>query len=457
MRRRAAIGDGTATAKRAAAAAFGFFVALALSSPLLAQNAAPDAPQAQPAEASEEELARRALELQELQQALDAAAQAQRTLDEEIARIVEDRATLNEALIDTSARIRENEDRSADLESRLETLIAAEAAIRRSLDSRRGVIVEVLAALQRMGRRPPPAVLVQPEDILAAVRTSMLLGAVVPELRAETQALADDLAELVRLRTAIADDRIALAEELAALDRERIRVAALIDARQESLRVASAGVADESARVAELAARAGDLKELIDGMEQQIAASRTAALAAREAGERLAAETRRQFAAAAALDPARLAPQIPFAEARGMLTTPVGGQVLRAFGAPDDFGGAMRGVSFESRSGEIVTAPADGWVAYAGPFRSFERLLIINVGDDYYILMAGMEAINVEVGQFVLAGEPVATMGPSWTPSPATGVIDADGPVLYVEFRKDGGSIDPSSWWQARLSEKVRG
>lgn len=446
-----------------ARAATGALAALACVGLLLAAPAPAAAQPADPApalageEISEEEIARRARELEELQQALDAAAQARLTLDEEIARLVADRAALNEALIATTTRIRENEARSADLETRLESLIAAEAAIRRSLEARRGVVVEVLAALQRMGRRPPPAVLVQPEDILAAVRTSMLLGAVVPELRAETQALADDLAELVRLRTAIAEDRAALAEELALLDRERVRVAALIDARQESLRAARAGVADESARVAALAARAGDLKELIDGMEQQIAASREAAQAAREAGERLAAETRRQFAAAAALDPARLSPQIPFAEARGSLSPPVAGQVLRAFGAPDDFGAAMRGVSFESRSGEIVTAPADGWVAYAGPFRSFERLLIINVGDDYYVLMAGMEAINVEVGQFVLAGEPVATMGPSWTPSPATGVIDADGPVLYVEFRKDGGSIDPSPWWQARLSEKVRG
>ena len=90
---------------------------------------------------------------------------------------------------------------------RLQTLTASEAAIRRSLESRRGVIVEVFAALQRMGRRPPPAVLVRPEDMLEAVRASILLGAVLPELRSETEVLATDLAELVRLKAAIVADR----------------------------------------------------------------------------------------------------------------------------------------------------------------------------------------------------------------------------------------------------------
>ena len=96
--------------------------------------------------------------------------------------------------------MRGTEDRIQGLEQRLQTLTASEAAIRRSLESRRGVIVEVFAALQRMGRRPPPAVLVRPEDMLEAVRASILLGAVLPELRSEAEILATDLAELVRLQ-----------------------------------------------------------------------------------------------------------------------------------------------------------------------------------------------------------------------------------------------------------------
>jgi murein hydrolase activator len=122
-----------------------------------------------------------------------------------------------------------------------------------------------------MGRRPPPAVLVRPEDILEAVRTSMLLGAVVPELRAETEALAADLSELVRLRTAIAADQATLSVELSSLDQERQRLAGLIDARQTRLRTVERDAAGEAARIAELADRAASLKDLIEAMEEQIA------------------------------------------------------------------------------------------------------------------------------------------------------------------------------------------
>lgn len=93
---------------------------------------------------------------------------------------------------------------------RLALLQSSEAAIRRSLEGRRHLIAEVLAALQRIGRRPPPAVLVRPEDILEAVRASMLLGAVVPDLRMEIEILGTDLRELVRLRDGIADERKAI-------------------------------------------------------------------------------------------------------------------------------------------------------------------------------------------------------------------------------------------------------
>ncbi len=104
----------------------------------------------------------------------------------------------------------------------------------------------------------------------------------------------------------------------------------------------------------------------------------------------------------------------------------------------------------------VVSSPADGWVAYAGAFRSYGRLLIINAGDGYYLLLAGMDQINVEVGQFVLAGEPVAVMGDTGS-APSAGAGGRNDPVLYVEFKKDGGSIDPDPWWAKGSSEKVRG
>jgi septal ring factor EnvC (AmiA/AmiB activator) len=339
----------------------------------------------------------------------------------------------------------------------LQALTASEAAIRRSLESRRGVIVEVFAALQRMGRRPPPAVLVRPEDMLEAVRASILLGAVLPELRAETETLSTDLAELVRLKDAIAADRTTLGQELAALRTEQERLSVLVNARQGSLAEVERGAGAERERAAELARQAGTLKDLIDRMESEIAGAQKAAEEARKAAEAQAREVRERFAQAAFRDPARLAPKIPFAEARGLLPRPVSGDIARDFGASDSYGGTTRGISIITRPKAVVVSPADGWVAYAGPFRSFGRLLIINAGGGYYLLLAGMDQISVDVGQFVLAGEPVAIMGQTSLVSPAAGAIATNDPVLYVEFRKDGGSVDPGPWWAKSQSEKVRG
>ena len=135
---------------------------------------------------------------------------------------------------------------------------------------------------------------------------------------------------------------------------------------------------------------------------------------------------------------------------------PVTGTRIRDFGAPDGAGGTEKGIQVSTRPGAQVTAPCDGWVVYAGLFRSYGRLLIINGGGGYHVLLAGMEQITVELGQFVLAGEPVAVMagGGQGTAVKAARTVP---PILYVEFRKDGNSIDPAPWWAETENEKARG
>jgi len=442
------------------ASAFAVLAALLVSAPAVrhAKAQAGPAPGAQRESAPEgQEKAEREAELRALEEQLAASAQTRAELEREIAAIRTDRARLSAALIEASARTQATEDRIRSFEQRLAPLLASETGLRRSLDTRRGVIVEVLAALQRIGRRPPPAVLVAPDDMLRAVRTAMLLGAVLPELRSEARTLAEDLGELVRLRAAISADRDALRGELAALAREKLRLDALVAARQSRSAAIEREAGSERQRAEELGARASSLKELIERMERETAARQAAAEEARRRGEARVQESRDRFAAAAVRDPARLAPKTPFAEARGLLQRPVAGEVTRAFGAADGTGGVTRGISIATRPRAVVSLPADGSVVFAGPFRSLGQLLIIDAGQGYYLLLAGMDQISVEVGQFVLAGEPVGTMGDTTIVSPVSGASDNNDPILYVEFRKDGGSIDPGPWWAKSQGEKVRG
>jgi len=289
----------------------------------------------------------------------------------------------------------------------------------------------------------------------------MLLGAVVPELRGEAETLAGDLTELIRVRGQIAADRESLKSDLAGWAKEKQRLDALIEARRGRLAEIEKGLAAERQRAADLGKDAKSLKELVDRMDGDLSAAKRAAEEARLTQEREAKAVQDKFAAAGARDPARLAPKVKFADLRGDVPRPTSGAVLRGFNQPDGHGGTTRGISFTTRAKAVVSAPADGWVSYAGPFRSYGRLLIINAGDGYYLLLAGMDRIDVDVGQFVLAGEPVAAMGEGGggaaQESASPRDDDRGDPVLYVEFRKDGGSIDPEPWWAKGPSEKVRG
>ncbi len=375
----------------------------------------------------------------------------------EIEALKGERAKLQQALIDSAAAIRDKQAAAEARETRIGELAESERQLKVSLASRRDVLANVIAALERMGRTPPPALLVRPDDALEAIRSAILLGAVVPDMRAEAEALGSDLREMARVKDLLAAERDSLAREAESLGAERQRLAALIDERQREVGEREEASGAEAAKAAQLSREAGDLEALIARMEKAQAAK-----AAEEAGKaddasRAGGAGQGEVNLASLHDAARLSPALPFERARGMLPLPVSGRRLKVFGKPNGFGGAGQGSTFATSFGAPVTAPCDGWVVYAGPFRSYGQLLILNAGGGYHVLLAGMERITVGLNQFVLAGEPVAVMRDDAATAGKTAASPAVKPVLYVEFRKDRGSIDPSPWWAGSPGEKVGG
>lgn len=402
-----------------------------------------------PGSARELEKAERQRELEILRGELARTKEAEAKRKAEIDAIKGDRKKFAQTLLDTAAHMRAIEKKLAATEARLAPLDAREIEIRRSLDSRRGVLADVLAALTRLGRQPAPALILRPEDALESVRSAILLGAVIPELRAKAEALAKDLAELARVRREIAAERDALNADRAALNEEHQRITALIDERQRGQVENEKALESERARSLALSKQVESVSDLVTRMEKEIASAARAAEAARRQADA-------RPSPAALSDPGRITPAIPFTQAKGRLPLPVTGTRLREYGAPDGLGGSEKGLSVSARPGAQVTAPCDGWVVYTGLFRSYGRLLIINAGGGYHVLLAGMERITVDLGQFVLTGEPVAVMG-NGPRMASTTEAGSPQPILYVEFRKDGNSIDPSPWWAVTEEEKVRG
>ncbi len=314
----------------------------------------------------------------------------------------------------------------------------------------------MLAALQRLGYHPPPALLVRPEDALSSIRSAILLGSLVPDLRQAAVALAGDLSHLVALRDAKEAERAQLDRDAQALAEGRERISLLIEERQKQRSASAEALATEENRATALADQATSLRDLIARIEKENATAAAAAAAAEKAAsEAKAAEGDKPATTLGSAD--RLGPKVAFTNTKGLLPLPVNGEQVTGFGADDGLGGRSPGITLATRPGGTVSSPADGWVVFAGPFRSYGQLLILNAGDGYHVLLAGMEQINVQLGQLVLAGEPVGVM-PSQKVAELGGRTAGEArSMLYVEFRKDGVSIDPTPWWAPQEAEKVGG
>ena len=410
---------------------------------------------AQPASPEDRQRARQA-ELEAIRRSMEVSERRQNSLRAEMQGLEGDRTRLSADLIATAQRLRQVENEIAAIEGRLTEMQAAEDMVRSSLRERRAVMSEVLMALQRMGRTPPPAILSRPEDALAAIRGSILAGAVLPDIRVEAEALAVDLAQLTELTRSIQSEHEALRTRYAALGEEQARIDLLVSNKQQQSEQTEAALAAEQGKASELANQAQSLESLIKTLETEV---ESAALAAEQA-QAAALTTRPADQAEAARrlsDTSRIAPAVKFADAKGLLTSPVAGEKRLGFGEPDEFGEKSQGISLVARPESPVLAPTDSWVVYAGPFRSYGTVLILNAGDGYHIVMAGMERVDAALGQFVLAGEPVGLMGATRLASAGEVHHTSAQPVLYVEFRKDGTAIDSAPWWGRPKDGEVNG
>lgn len=401
-------------------------------------------------------------ELQDLSQTLKLSEQKATELQQGIAALEKTAGSLREALIESATRRKDLEKAIAASETKLAEYGLREDGIRKSFHERRGTLAEVLAALQRMGRNPPPALLVSPDDALASVRTAILLGAVVPGIRKETDELASDLHDLASLRVSIQSEKTTLLATLQSRQEEERRMDLLLVENDKLSRKSAAQLEEERRHSEDLAKKAVSLEGLIGSLENEIASVREAMDVARLEEEKRRQQTEEQrqrardLAATTLPDKNRIAPAYSFAELKSKLELPAAGEILRRFGDPDGTGHPAKGMVIASSAGSVVTAPADAMVVYAGEFRSYGQMVILNTGEGYHIVLSGMDRVNTRAGKFVLSGEPIAVMGEKRVASATALALETDRPTLYIEFRKDGTSVDSRPWWVEQNSGKVR-
>lgn len=388
-------------------------------------------------------------DLNTLEQQLDASKSLQQQIAAEREAIVEEQAALSQKLIALAEKIQSREAAILAAEERLQELDAEQLKIHTGLAARREEISRLLAGLQRIERNPPPALVVEPTDVLSALRSAMMFGTIVPELRQEAAALSAQLARLETLQAQTLSERESLKDHVTRLLSSRREMTDLQVRKKSLLADTNERLKAEKQRARDLAAKAKDMKQLLATLEEERLKAEAAEKARAEAEAKTAAELKAKAEAQARIDAAKkLQPRMAFADIKASLQYPAQGQILKAYGANDGFGGTTRGIFVATRADAQVVTPADGHVEFAGPFRSYGQLLILNTGGGYHVLLAGLGEITAEQGQFLRAGEPVGIMGKSAAPGTLTGDQLQDGrPVLYIEFRKNGEAIDSSQWW----------
>jgi len=331
------------------------------------------------------------------------------------------------------------EQRLSKLETEIDDLNGAEKEKRQLLESRRGQFANVLMALQRISRLPPEAVIAYPAGAEDLIRTAILLKSAVPQIEGQAARLREDLIALAATRDLIANRKSQLDKTSHEFRSKRATLDGLIRIKAAQHERTLSKRRKATLRIENLSGQAQNLRDLFGNLEQE---RRQQLADERKKKQKQRLENNRAKSSSSTKTTkkiARLAPPVdlkPFALSQGTLRYPAVGRISGHYGDLVRRGVTRKGMTIETRASAQVVAPHDGKVVFAGNFRGYGQLLIIDHGEGYHTLLAGMSRIDGIMGQYLLSGEPVGVMGTS----------DGNKPSLYIELRRNSQPINPAPW-----------
>ena len=318
-----------------------------------------------------------------------------------------------------ASRVQQAEAEIAAAEARVKIIATLQRAQRARLAARQQPLARLTAALQSMARRPTMLALVQPGSIDDLVRVRAVLATTLPRVEAETAALRKDIAR--------SRDLARQANRAAALQREgrqqlayrRAELARLeARARNRSRELASTSRLEEE-RALGLSERARDLDSLVGDLEAS--ATLRQQLAALEGP--VLRPPRPQASEVIENAPA------PASNARPAYRLPAAGAIVTGFGEVAATGVRSRGLTLATRPGAQLIAPADGRIAFAGAYRGFGQIVIIEHVGGWTSLITGLARTRLKVGERIAQGDPI-------------GRAADNRPRITVELRRNGRPID---------------
>ena len=356
-------------------------------------------------------------QLKDVERAIDQGKKQQEGLQRKSIDLGNDLEQLKVQTVSVAAAIQQQEIDVLELKDTLQRLRQTEKEKLKLLAEKREQFSYVLMALQRMARHPPEAMIVAPISPSDTVRVAILLRAAVPAIEENATTLRQGIAELAEVRKQGMEKRQILASLRKDLDVERQSLDHLLVDKKKLKRKTDTKAQEVEKKMYNLVKRAKSLRDLMSRIEVD--------------RKKRQKKKPREVKAPASQKITR---------ARGKLPYPAVGRLVGRYGEATKTGLTRKGISIETGTGAQVVVPRDGTVVFAGVFKGYGHLLIIEHDREYLSLLAGLARIDSIIGQQVSSGEPAGIMG-----KPGNGL-----PVLYVELRRKGQPINPLPWLAAR-------
>ena len=347
---------------------------------------------------------------------------------------------IDKTVIGLAQKIQNNEDKMSELENKLAALKEDLATKETAFAKENNSLVQTLASLQNMSLNPSEAVILQPLSPVDIIRSAILLRETVPFLNEKSSKLKTDLDSVYQQKKKVEETVAETKKRQELLEKQQAEMRTLMKKKAGMRKVLETKGAETQKLAENLSSKAKNLRDLLDELERQKELARKK----QEEAERLAAlkrqkELKRQktphvISTKEHEDIKKQAKGGRFAKAKGSLSRPVRGTVITEYGQMLSKGVTSKGIVYKTRPEAQVIAPYDGTVIFSGPFKGYGNIIIVEHGDGYLSLLAGLGVIDCEPGQMLLAGEPVGTMP------------DSSNAKLYVEIRKDRHPINPAPW-----------
>ncbi len=370
-------------------------------------------------------------ELKTIEQKVEAEKAHQAELKAAAAKLESDMKGLKTNLIDATQSVQKQERALQDIEEKLADLERQKQDMETKLGTQRSSLANLILALERIRRLPPETLVARPDAPLQTAQAATVMGTLLPEINKRAEKLKADLEILAQLEADLTSQKAEAEKNAITLKSDKEKMDKLIADRAQTLKETRQKVDAKGFEIANLTKESKDLRDLIQRLEkrnreiEEKARREARARKAKDAAKTNARDTQRNSDTDSSSEIAYSGPAL------GTGHLPVSGIIKTRYGETDDIGATSKGLIFSARPASVVVAPLGGIVRYAGEFRNYGKIILIEHKNKFHSLVAGLGKLDTFVGQHVDAGEPL-------------GSLPATSGRLYYELRYQGDPVNPS-------------